>query len=92
MDHFSQDHIFCENEFILLTSILLNRKIQIYSVMDKDARDKIINPHEACGCGTETPNEPLYLLYYEDAHFYSPHYQSIRPKQGPPKVRKSIFI
>ena len=25
-------------------------------------------------------HEPLYLLYFEDAHFRSPHYQSIRPK------------
>ena len=88
MTRFFQDYIFCANEFIVLTSNLLNRKIQIYSVMDKTVRDKTIIPHEACGCNKETPEEPLYLLYYEDAHFLSPHYQSIRPMHGVnPQVR-----
>ena len=30
--------------------------------------------------GKQAPSEPLYLMYFEDAHFMSPHYQSIRPK------------
>ena len=80
IEHFSKNYIFCEQIFIQLTSIALNRKIKIYSVKDKENRDRLIDPHEQCGCGMKAPNEPLYLLYFEDVHFASPHYQSIRPK------------
>ena len=51
--------------------------------MDKESRDRTIDPHENCSCGLEAPAEPLYFLYFEDAHFISPHYQSIRPKSAP---------
>ena len=76
----SQNYIFSDEIFVQLASIALNRKIKIYSVMDKANRDRTIEPHADCSCGMQTPNEPLYLLYFEDAHFRSPHYQSIRPK------------
>ena len=78
--HFSQDYIFVEQIFIQLASVVLNRKVKIYSVMDKVSRDRTIDPHENCGCGQQAPDSPLYFMYYEDAHFHSPHYQSIRPK------------
>ena len=49
--------------------------------MDSEDRDEVIDPHLDCDCGQDTPNEPpLYLLHYDDVHFGSPHYQSIRPK------------
>ena len=82
-NHFSQDFIFVEQIFIQLASVVLNRKIKIYSVIDKESRDRTIDPHENCSCGLEAPAEPLYFLYFEDAHFISPHYQSIRPKCAP---------
>ena len=90
IEHYSKNYIFSEQIFIQLTSIALNRKIKLYSVKDKENRDRIIDPHEHCGCGMKAPSEPLYLLYFEDAHFASPHYQSIRPKatltpQSPPE-------
>ena len=53
----------------------------IYSVMDNELRDQIIDPHMDCECGQDSPNEPpLYLLHYDDIHFLSGHYQSIRPR------------
>ena len=51
--------------------------------MDNETRDRLIHPHEACNCGKETPEEPLYLLFFEETHFVSPHYMSIRPKKTP---------
>ena len=82
-EHFSQNNVFCEEEIIQLASIFLNRKIKIFSVMDAERRDRVIYPHKDCNCGIETPEEPFYLLFYEEAHFISPHYESIRPKKSP---------
>ena len=49
--------------------------------MDNELRDQVIDPHMDCECGQDSPNEPpLYLLHYDDIHFFSGHYQSIRPK------------
>ena len=80
-NYFSQDYIFCDAEFVQLTSLAVNRRIVIYSVMDNELRDQVIDPHLDCNCGQETPNEPpLYMLHYDDIHFLSGHYQSIRPK------------
>ena len=75
------EFISCDAEFVQLSSIFANRKIVIYSVMDCEVRDQVIDPHFDCNCGLETPNEPpLYLMHYDDVHFINPHYQSIRPK------------
>ena len=80
-NYFGQDFISCDAEFVQLSSIFANRKIVIYSVMDCEVRDQVVDPHLDCECGQETPNEPpLYFLHYDDIHFASPHYQSIRPK------------
>ena len=53
----------------------------IYSVMDSEVRDQVIDPHLDCEWGQETSNNPpLYFLHYDDIHFANPHYQSIWPK------------
>ena len=59
--------------------------------MNGQARKIELLPHEDCGCGIELPEyEPFSMLYYEETHFASPHYQSIRPKSEPPLSQKSI--
>ena len=58
--------------FLIMIYILISWNI--------DKVTMYIKPHTNCNCGMQAPSEPLYLLYFEDAHFRSPHYQSIRPK------------
>ena len=49
--------------------------------MDSEERDQVIDPHFDCNCGLDTPNKPtLYLMHYDDVHFFNSYYQSIRPK------------
>ena len=50
--------------------------------MEGPVRKIEILPHGDCNCGTEMPDYlPFSMLYYEETHFATPHYQSIRPKQ-----------
>ena len=46
--------------------------------MEGPVRKIEILPHGDCNCGTEMPDYlPFSMLYYEETHFASPHYQSI---------------
>ena len=66
--------------FIQLASELLNRKFVIMPVFPpNDGHDRIIiEPLEK----TNTNYEPFYFLYYSDARFTNPHYQSILKNQN----------
>ena len=86
MEKFSQNYVFPEQEFIQMASTFLNRKIDLYPVnpydMDGPVQKIEIFPHKDCGCGMDMPDYlPFSMLYYEETHFATPHYQSIRPKQ-----------
>ena len=64
----------------------LNRKIDLYPVnpyqTDGQVKKIEILPHKDCGCGMETPNYRSFsMLYYEETHFATPHYQSIIPRE-----------
>ena len=47
----------------------------------KIAERTIISPIN--GGGGHLIYSPLYVMFYEESHFYAPHYQSIRPRQVP---------
>ena len=83
MEKFSKNYIFPEQEFLQLACTFLNRKIDLYPVnpyMTGPVRKIELLPHTDCGCGMEMPNyEPFSMLYFEEANFVTPHYQSIRP-------------
>ena len=73
----------CDQNFIQLVSIYFNRKIIIFPVFPQNECDRnIIDPHDNCNCGEQVDESttPFSLLYYEETHFVSAHYQSIRPK------------
>ena len=75
----------CDEVFLRLVAIFLNRRIIVYPIFGKKLNHSIIVPHESCDCdkSEQNENDPLTLLYYEEAHFAGSHYQSIRPKNKP---------
>ena len=60
---------------------LLGRQIILYPVIpDPNQLERVtISPSYAVPAGTE----PFHILYYEEANFVNPHYQSIRPRPQP---------
>ena len=67
-----------EHTFITLASEVLNRCIILVPVFPEDGHDEngfiTFTPQSA------PPNAPaLYLLYYSETRFSTPHFQSIRP-------------
>ena len=78
----------CDEIFLRLIAIYFNRKFIVFPVfpdLKKNARDRnIIDPHADCNCGEKADESatPFTLLYYEETHFVSSHYQSIRKKPG----------
>ena len=69
------DGCYCDHVFIQLASLFLNKKIIIIPVLGKTQIE--ISPQN----GLQTAiMESYYVLYYSEAQFHTPHYQSIRPK------------
>ena len=65
------DHV-----FIQIASELLGREIVLYPVITEEGQqDRVtISP------SSQTNHEPYHILLYDEAHFASPHYQSVRPQ------------
>ena len=70
---------YCDHIFIQLCANILDRNIEIFNVMSNQRT--IISPVN--GGGGHLIYSPLYVMFYEESHFYAPHYQSIRPRQVP---------
>ena len=74
----ARDGTYVDQTFLQITAELLCRKIVLilchHEDGDNNSGTRVIEPRALNG-------EPLYLLYYPESRFVSPHYQSIRPVQ-----------
>ena len=80
------DGCYCDHVFIQLASLFLNKKIIIIPVLGKTQIE--ISPQ----IGLQTAiMESYYVLYYSEAQFHTPHYQSIRPKNYEKIISKKNY-
>ena len=81
MKHMKKDGCYCDQVFLQLTSLYLNREIIIIPALGTTQIE--ISPHHSSLKLRETKRrDPFHVLYFSETHFSSPHYQSIRPKNG----------
>ena len=66
--------------FVRTAAELLQRQIILYPVIPNinDNDRLIVSP------SIESTHEPFHIIYYEEANFVNPHYQSVRPRETPP--------
>ena len=90
MKRMKKDGCYCDQVFLQLTSLYLNREIIIIPALGTTQIE--ISPHHSSLRETKR-REPFHVLYFSETHFASPHYQSIRPKNGKngPTLLKSNF-
>ena len=81
VDYMSQDGVFCDNIFVQLAAIVLNRDIVTVPVFPESAAiNRMFSVYKSAGDdGPFSKFPPLYVLYFESWRFISAHYQSVRP-------------
>ena len=74
--------------FVRTAAELLGRQIILYPVIpnQNDGDRVIVSP------SIESTHEPFHIIYYEEANFINPHYQSVRPRDAPPLSSNSNSI
>ena len=72
-----QEGHYTDEIFVRTVAELLQRQIILYPVIpdpDREGDRITISPSQ------ETTHEPFHIIYYEEANFVNPHYQSIMPR------------
>ena len=82
---------YCDEVYLLLAAEVFNREIVLVPVFQEEGHDENgfikFTPSSFLSCQMFSP---FYLLYYSEAKFVIPHFQSIRPTEGSQKLIASI--
>ena len=77
----STPFIYCDNIFIQLSAICLNRDIVVVPIHSESATlNGQFSIYKSAGDnGALNSSNPLYVMYFESWRFRSAHYQSLKP-------------
>ena len=69
---------YSDTVFLQLASLYLQADVLVIPAFRESAESKTLG-YTVFRSKNRTISEPMYLFYYSDSDFHSPHYQSVRP-------------
>ena len=79
MSQMKKDGEYADDVFLQLAEVVFRKKITVVHVIGGHTTNYPLVAN------TESYPSGIYVLYYEEAHFGSPHYQSVRPIARAPR-------